>query len=115
MTTSTPSPPPQNRWPQRIALVLTVAVAAPVGATILYHHPPTERVGIARYYPGCMFNEMTGLHCPGCGSTRALYALLHLDLAQALAWNPLFVICAPLIVYSLWRIGYSTWTGFKAP
>ena len=34
----------------------------------------------------------TGLYCPGCGSTRALYALLHGRPGEALAMNPLLLV-----------------------
>ncbi|OQA31529.1 MAG: hypothetical protein BWY57_02325 [Betaproteobacteria bacterium ADurb.Bin341] len=45
-----------------------------------------------QFFPPCMFHQLTGLHCPGCGATRALYALLHLDLARALHMNALFIL-----------------------
>ena len=48
--------------------------------------------------PPCPFHAWTGLYCPGCGSTRALYSLLHGDIGHALAMNPLLVIALPLVV-----------------
>lgn len=47
--------------------------------------------------PPCSFHALTGLYCPGCGSTRALHALLHGDVTQAMAMNPLLVIALPLL------------------
>lgn len=47
--------------------------------------------------PGCPFFALTGLYCPGCGSTRCLHALAHGDVAQAFAMNPLLVIAIPLL------------------
>jgi len=57
------------------------------------------------WLPKCPFNVLTGWHCPGCGSTRAAHALLHGDVAAALAKNPLLVIGAPvgLIVVAVER------------
>ena len=47
----------------------------------------------------CVFYEVTGLHCPGCGNTRAVEALIHLDIPGALACNYLF----PLeLAYLVW-------------
>ena len=37
----------------------------------------------------CLYLLTTGLQCPGCGMTRALWALLRLDFAAAFSWNPL--------------------------
>jgi len=48
--------------------------------------------------PHCPFHALTGLYCPGCGSTRALYWLVHGDVAHALALNPLLVIALPFVL-----------------
>lgn len=50
------------------------------------------------HLPGlpCLFHEMTGLPCPGCGMTRAIVALLHGDLAQAFTHHPLGVPVAAI-------------------
>lgn len=37
----------------------------------------------------CFFKEITHLYCPACGGTRAVRALLHLDLAQSFLCNPI--------------------------
>lgn len=54
-----------------------------------------------------MFYHFTGLYCPGCGMTRAAHALVHGDLAQAVAMNPLLpvlLLALPLLV--LHSLGY---------
>jgi hypothetical protein len=48
--------------------------------------------------PRCPFHALTGLYCPGCGSTRALYSLVHADLPRAFAMNPLLVIALPFVL-----------------
>ena len=48
-------------------------------------------------YPQCVFHRVTGLDCPGCGSLRALHALLHGDLAAALHFNAFLVLSLPLL------------------
>jgi hypothetical protein len=52
------------------------------------------------FYPPCLFHSLTGLYCPGCGATRALYQMVHGHPASAFAMNPLFVILLPIIVYT---------------
>jgi hypothetical protein len=47
--------------------------------------------------PGCLFFHLTGLYCPGCGSTRALHGLVHGDLGQLLAMNPLLAVVIPAL------------------
>ena len=39
--------------------------------------------------PACAFKALTGLDCPGCGGTRAVHALLHGDVGNALNHNVL--------------------------
>ena len=45
----------------------------------------------------CLFRAVTGLQCPGCGMTRALSALAHGKLAEAVGYNVLSVTLVPLI------------------
>ncbi len=42
----------------------------------------------------CIFHDITGLRCPGCGMTHAMTALLRLDFAAFMQAN----LFAPLIV-----------------
>lgn len=44
---------------------------------------------LAGYLFGCPFKEITGLPCPGCGTTRAALALAKFDFAGALVRFPL--------------------------
>lgn len=47
----------------------------------------------------CLFYQITGLQCPGCGNSRAALALLRLDVQLAMQYNALF----PLeFFYILW-------------
>jgi Protein of unknown function (DUF2752) len=50
-------------------------------------------LGIVR----CPIAILTGVPCPACGSTRAIRALLHLDLAGVLRANPVAPIAAVLL------------------
>jgi hypothetical protein len=46
-------------------------------------------------YPQCLLYNATGLYCAGCGATRALHALLHGRVIEALHDNVLFVTLLP--------------------
>jgi len=52
-----------------------------------------------QWFPKCPFRLLTGMQCPGCGSTRAFYQLLHLHPIAAFKFNPLMILTLPFIVY----------------
>ncbi len=72
-------------------LVLLAAMAA---AALLYRFPPEKY----SFYPVCPVYRYLHLYCPGCGSTRALAALLHGRVIDAMHYNPLFVALLPLLL-----------------
>jgi hypothetical protein len=46
--------------------------------------------------PPCLLTAIFGVHCPGCGSLRALHALAHGDVTAALALNTPLVAALPV-------------------
>jgi hypothetical protein len=52
-------------------------------------------------YPTCPFLQLSGLACPGCGTLRALHALVHLDLRAAASLNVL-TVCAVPVLAAVW-------------
>jgi hypothetical protein len=68
-------------------LVLIAAVAA-----VLLRFPPAQN----HFYPVCPIYFVLHLQCPGCGGIRALAALLHGHLQEALHWNALITLMLPL-------------------
>jgi hypothetical protein len=60
-------------------------------------------------YPQCMLYNATGLYCAGCGATRAVYALLHGRLLDALHDNALFVAALPVLLYVLATHAVAAW------
>src|ERR1017187_6559858 len=51
--------------------------------------------------PPCQFHKLTGLYCPGCGSTRMLYFLVHGHPWLAFRQNALAMIVLPGVIYGL--------------
>ena len=47
----------------------------------------------------CVFHEITGLLCPGCGVTHMILYMLVLDFQSALESNQLLFVIQPLIYY----------------
>lgn len=87
--------PPATGW--FVGIVLA-AVALGVAAVVFFFNPSTHG-----FYPVCQFHRLTGLNCPGCGMTRALYALVHGNFSAALRDNALFVFTlAALGVRGVW-------------
>ncbi len=93
--------------------MLAIAVLGAVGLVVLARIDPAGHP----WFPKCFFYEATGLHCVGCGITRALHALLHFRFGEALSQNPLVVLCLPLIFYGV-VIEVAAWVGgnrYKGP
>ena len=78
-----------------------IGLAAATGYTAL--HDPNQGGGL---FPACPLKSLTGLDCPGCGGTRAVYALTQGDVATAFDHNVLLTIVVPLlaIVWAVWFV-----------
>jgi hypothetical protein len=78
----------------RIAEVMRAATplaALALTAAVLLRFP----AGQYSFYPQCPIYLYLHLQCPGCGTTRALAALLHGHIAEALRLNALTTLLTP--------------------
>ncbi|WP_428961404.1 DUF2752 domain-containing protein [Micromonospora fluostatini] len=91
------------RWVVPLAAV--GCVAAGIGYTLL--SDPTRSAPDA--VPSCLLKLTTGLDCPGCGGTRALWYVLHADIPAAARHHFLFVFALPFLAYL-----FVTWAGREA-
>ncbi len=53
------------------------------------------------FFLSCPFKSLTGYHCAGCGSQRAIHQLLHGEWMYAFRLNPFMVLSLPLVFYGL--------------
>ncbi len=63
----------------------------------------------------CPFAELFALPCPGCGLTRAAWALLRGDFRAALALHPLSPVLVPVVAAALGRLLFRYVVGPPAP
>ncbi len=85
---------------------LSLALLLPVSAGVIWTLRRLDPNAADSLLPPCPFLSLTGLYCPGCGSTRCLHALAHLDLSAALSMNPLLVLALPALTLMLvWAAG----------
>jgi hypothetical protein len=77
------------------------------GGTYLYIFEP----GKSGFFPFCPFRALTGLNCPGCGTTRCLHQLVHGEIGNAFKLNPLFMVFLPFALWLLLRYTWSAITG----
>lgn len=78
------------RKPLRIVIFMCILSMALVGSCFLYYHSPEEKLWLI-----CPFYRLSGYYCPGCGSGRACYSILHGRIYQAFRYNPLLCVLLP--------------------
>lgn len=62
-------------------------------------------------FPPCPVHWATGYACPGCGSGRALHALLHGSVGRAFSLNPLAVLALPVMALGFAGLARTRWIG----
>jgi hypothetical protein len=93
-----------------LAAPLAVAAAAAGGCAVIWLANPTVPGGLL---PVCPTKALLGIDCPGCGSLRMIYSLLHLDLGAALRFNALGMVAVLLLLWAYGGWVYGTVAGRK--
>ena len=78
--------------------MISVIAALLVFGFIYYALDPSQ----SSLFPRCTFLSLTGYKCPGCGSQRAIHALLNGDIVGAFRYNALLLISIPWIALCLY-------------
>ena len=78
---------------KRIAAAVILA-AIIIICVLLYISDPVNRP----FYE-CPYYAYAGIYCPTCGFTRMAHSLLHLKIADAFHYHPIFALLAPPLAY----------------
>jgi hypothetical protein len=88
---------------RKYALRIVLAVVVVAAIYIYYHYDPSH----TQWSPKCVMLALTGYKCPGCGTQRMIYHLLHGHVLKAISYNYFASLLIPyLLVLS---------TGYLAP
>jgi hypothetical protein len=74
-------------------LIISGLLLIPV---LLYAIPPEW---LKDQHSICLFKNITGKECYGCGMTRAVFSAIHFHFENAIKFNKLIIIVFPLLVY----------------
>ena len=80
--------------PLRVKALIGLPLIAVILAFYFFFNPESTW-----WMPKCPTYVLTGLQCPGCGSQRAIFALLHGHFAEAFHYNAFMVVMAPLLIF----------------
>ncbi len=83
----------------RRSLIIIIAVAVLLIFGFIYYaiDPSASTV-----FPRCAFLSLTGYKCPGCGTQRAIHALMHGNVVEAFKYNALLLVSIPWIALCLY-------------
>lgn len=86
--------------------LLVGALAASTCAAVWIGDPTTP----GGLLPVCPTKALLGVDCPGCGTLRMIYSLLHGDLLAAIRFNALALVALGFltVAYGTWTYGRST-------
>ncbi|QXF83811.1 DUF2752 domain-containing protein [Rhodococcus pyridinivorans] len=85
---------------------MAIAVGAVAVCAAVAWADPTTPGGVI---PPCPTYSLFGILCPGCGSSRMLYSLVHLDVPAALHYNAL-----GLVALAVLTVSFGLWTWSRA-
>jgi hypothetical protein len=62
----------------------------------IFYNIPKEYLGDT--YPICLYRIIFNQNCLGCGTTRAIWSIMHFNINQALEYNRLIIMTFPLLI-----------------
>jgi len=79
-----------SRYKKQVIKILLVFTAV-----LVFYNIPKKYLGDT--YPVCLYRITLGKKCLGCGTTRAIWSVLHFNFKEAVEYNKLIVIIFPLL------------------
>ncbi len=79
--------------PEKRTIVVAGIALAIILLCVYFYFDPSDH-----YFPRCPFLTLTGWECPGCGSQRAIHALLHGDLEAVWHFNAALYLFIPMLI-----------------
>lgn len=92
----------QRSLPLTLGAPLMVAASTTLVCAAVWAGDPTTPNGPL---PVCPTKALLGIDCPGCGTARMLYSLMHGNLVAAARFNALGLVALVLLVWA-----YLSWT-----
>ena len=89
---------------------ICVVIAAVVAIGFYYRYDPSHTL----WTPKCVMLGLTGYKCPGCGTQRMFYHLLHGHFLTAISYNYFAALLTPYLfilatTYLAPQSGYTQW------
>lgn len=101
----------KKRWSFSDKMYFLGVLLIPLGilAFFAYYHFCGPNGRFSSVVGGCIVHTITGYYCPGCGGTRAVWALTHGQILQSLYYHPfvpytVFVYLLYMLTHTLERL-----------
>ena len=82
----------------KVLIITTIVIVLGLMLSLYFFYDPTKH---GSPFPKCPFHQLTGLHCPGCGSQRAINKILNGNILEGIRHNYLIVLASFVIGYQL--------------
>lgn len=91
-----------------IFIIITVVLLIVIIPLYFFYDPTVHHI-----FPECLFYKATNLHCPGCGSQRAIHKLLHGNIIEGLKHNLLLLLLFIVLAYQCFIFLMNRYTSKK--
>jgi hypothetical protein len=103
----------ETYWSENKKLFRIIKVTGILIIPVLLYLIPLE--WLKSQHSVCIYKNITGNECYGCGMTRAIISAMHFQFKNAFYFNKLFIIVFPLLIYIWAKTLLNTWFGVVIP